>query len=271
MRTGAPTKRCSVNRVDASSSPARSTGSPRCAGSPETSPRGHRNRRWRYCGGAGGRRACQPRSRGGAQRLRSHADRGGRMSDFWDDDSPHDECGVVGIVAPGRDVSRLAFFAPPRAPASWPGERRHRGHRRRARHGAAGSRPGRHGVRRAVAAQPVGSFGHRARALLDDRFEQVGERAAGHPQPRRGPGRARPQRQPDQHRRAARADRQRSPAAAGDDRLRTDRRAVGARARRAAGCGRGGRSDASSARSRPSRSRRTSWSPSATRTACARW
>jgi amidophosphoribosyltransferase len=33
------------------------------------------------------------------------------MSELWDDDSPHDECGVVGIVAPGRDISRLAFFA----------------------------------------------------------------------------------------------------------------------------------------------------------------
>lgn len=33
------------------------------------------------------------------------------MSVLWDDDSPHDECGVVGIVAPGRDISRLAFFA----------------------------------------------------------------------------------------------------------------------------------------------------------------
>jgi amidophosphoribosyltransferase len=33
------------------------------------------------------------------------------MSDFWDDDSPHDECGVFGIVAPSRDVSRLVFFA----------------------------------------------------------------------------------------------------------------------------------------------------------------
>jgi len=33
------------------------------------------------------------------------------MSMWIDDDSPHDECGVVGIVAPGRDIARLAFFA----------------------------------------------------------------------------------------------------------------------------------------------------------------
>ncbi|MCU0306990.1 MAG: amidophosphoribosyltransferase [Thermoleophilia bacterium] len=34
--------------------------------------------------------------------------------DAWsamlDDDHPHDECGVFGIVAPGRDISRLTFF-----------------------------------------------------------------------------------------------------------------------------------------------------------------
>jgi amidophosphoribosyltransferase len=29
---------------------------------------------------------------------------------FFDDDKPHDECGVVGIYAPGRHVARLAFF-----------------------------------------------------------------------------------------------------------------------------------------------------------------
>lgn len=28
----------------------------------------------------------------------------------WDDDKPHDECGVFGIYAPKRDVARLAFF-----------------------------------------------------------------------------------------------------------------------------------------------------------------
>lgn len=33
------------------------------------------------------------------------------MSDFWvDDDKMHDECGVVGVYAPGRDVARLTFF-----------------------------------------------------------------------------------------------------------------------------------------------------------------
>ncbi|MCP5098125.1 MAG: amidophosphoribosyltransferase [Chloroflexi bacterium] len=29
---------------------------------------------------------------------------------FFEDDKPHDECGVVGVYAPGREVSRLAFF-----------------------------------------------------------------------------------------------------------------------------------------------------------------
>ncbi|MDT8306521.1 MAG: amidophosphoribosyltransferase [Anaerolineae bacterium] len=29
---------------------------------------------------------------------------------FYEGDKPHDECGVVGIYAPGRDVARLAFF-----------------------------------------------------------------------------------------------------------------------------------------------------------------
>ena len=29
---------------------------------------------------------------------------------FFEDDKPHDECGVVGVYAPGREVARLAFF-----------------------------------------------------------------------------------------------------------------------------------------------------------------
>ncbi len=29
---------------------------------------------------------------------------------FFTDDKPHDECGVVGVYAPGREVARLAFF-----------------------------------------------------------------------------------------------------------------------------------------------------------------
>jgi amidophosphoribosyltransferase len=33
------------------------------------------------------------------------------MRDPWQDDSPHDECGVFGIYAPEMDVSRLTFFA----------------------------------------------------------------------------------------------------------------------------------------------------------------
>ncbi|MFP5451392.1 MAG: amidophosphoribosyltransferase, partial [Thermoleophilia bacterium] len=28
-----------------------------------------------------------------------------------DDDHPNEECGVFGVIAPGRDVSRLAFYA----------------------------------------------------------------------------------------------------------------------------------------------------------------
>jgi len=31
--------------------------------------------------------------------------------DLWRDDSPHDECGVFAIYAPGMDVARLTFFA----------------------------------------------------------------------------------------------------------------------------------------------------------------
>jgi len=33
------------------------------------------------------------------------------MRERWQDDSPHDECGVFGIYAPEMDVSRLTFFA----------------------------------------------------------------------------------------------------------------------------------------------------------------
>ena len=29
---------------------------------------------------------------------------------WYDDDKPHDECGVVGVYGPGREVARLAFF-----------------------------------------------------------------------------------------------------------------------------------------------------------------
>src|SRR5512138_1032990 len=29
---------------------------------------------------------------------------------YWDDDHPHDECGVIGIYAPNEDVARMAFF-----------------------------------------------------------------------------------------------------------------------------------------------------------------
>src|SRR3954451_8339905 len=28
----------------------------------------------------------------------------------WEDDKPHEECGVFGIYAPGEDVARLSFF-----------------------------------------------------------------------------------------------------------------------------------------------------------------
>ena len=31
--------------------------------------------------------------------------------DFWEEDRPHEECGVFGVFAPGRDVARLSFFA----------------------------------------------------------------------------------------------------------------------------------------------------------------
>ncbi|MEO8392464.1 MAG: amidophosphoribosyltransferase [Chloroflexota bacterium] len=32
------------------------------------------------------------------------------MENFYSDDHPHDECGIFGIYAPGRDVARLTFF-----------------------------------------------------------------------------------------------------------------------------------------------------------------
>src|SRR5688572_24567760 len=31
--------------------------------------------------------------------------------DLDQDDKPHDECGVFGIYAPGRDAARISFFA----------------------------------------------------------------------------------------------------------------------------------------------------------------
>lgn len=33
------------------------------------------------------------------------------VDDLGQDDHPHEECGVFGVIAPGRDVSRLAFYA----------------------------------------------------------------------------------------------------------------------------------------------------------------
>jgi amidophosphoribosyltransferase len=38
-------------------------------------------------------------------------DSGFPVEDLHDDDKPHDECGVFGVYAPGRDVARLTYFA----------------------------------------------------------------------------------------------------------------------------------------------------------------
>ena len=32
------------------------------------------------------------------------------MDMTFDDDKPHDECGVFGVFAPSRDVARLTYF-----------------------------------------------------------------------------------------------------------------------------------------------------------------
>ena len=29
---------------------------------------------------------------------------------MFDDDHPHEECGVIGVFAPNEDVARMAFF-----------------------------------------------------------------------------------------------------------------------------------------------------------------
>jgi amidophosphoribosyltransferase len=42
--------------------------------------------------------------------LNSARDRPMEQIHFLEDDKPHEECGVVGVYAPGRDVARLTFF-----------------------------------------------------------------------------------------------------------------------------------------------------------------
>ena len=100
--------------------------------------------------------------------------------------------------------------------------------------------PGRARVRRATTAGAAGRGRDRPHALLDDRREQVGERAAAHPPRERADGRARPQREPRERRGApCRADRGRRQARV-RSRLRGDRRARRLR-RCTARRGRGGR------------------------------
>ena len=108
----------------------------------------------------------------------------------------------------GRLASRV--LRPVRAPAPRPGVGRDRRLRqrsadRRPRHGAR-----RAGLQRAAAAGAAGRGRDRAHALLDDRREPVGERAAAHPPRPRAHGRARAQRQPRERRGAARRARSRT-------------------------------------------------------------
>ena len=128
-----------------------------------------------------------------------------------------------------------------RAPAPRPGV----GRDRRLRRGPP-DRPARHGprhagLRRAEAPRPARRRGDRPHALLDDRLDPVGERAAADPARPRAHRRARAQRQPRQRRRATRAARGRGDHARHDLRHRADRRAD--RQRPGADRGRGGQRD----------------------------
>ena len=99
-------------------------------------------------------------------------------------------CGVFGIRAPGRDVARITYFGLLRAPAPGPGVGRHRGLRPGPADGAARHGPRHAGVRRAEAARPARRARDRPHALLDDRLDALGERAADRP-PRRARARSR--------------------------------------------------------------------------------
>ena len=118
-------------------------------------------------------------------------------------------CGVFGIHAPDRDVARLTYFGLHAL--------QHRGQE------SAGIAVSEHGRLTALRdlglvtqvfdeQQPLGPprrARDRPHALLDDRLERVGERAAAAPPRPRAHRRARAQRQPDQRRRAARRARRR--------------------------------------------------------------
>ena len=114
-------------------------------------------------------------------------------------------CGVFGVRAPGRDVARLSYFGLYAL--------QHRGQesagiavsRRRPPDRDARPRARAPGLRRAQPLRPPRRARDRAHALLDDRRQRLGERAAA-PAPRpRAHGRARAQRQPRERAGAARA------------------------------------------------------------------
>ncbi len=113
-------------------------------------------------------------------------------------------CGVFGIHAPGRDVARLTYFGLHAL--------QHRGQESAgiavSDHGRLTALrdlgPGHAGVRREEPLGPARRARDRPHALLDDRLERLGERAAAAPPRQRAHRRARPQRQPDQRGRAAR-------------------------------------------------------------------
>ena len=136
--------------------------------------------------------------------------------------------GVIVADAPGRDpagttssssgaspdVRRLRrpragprrraahVLRPLRAAAPRPGVGRDRGLRGRAADRAARPRARAAGLRRAEPLRPARRARDRAHALLDDRRQRLGERAAAAPPRPRAHGRARPQRQPRQRRRS---------------------------------------------------------------------
>ena len=124
-------------------------------------------------------------------------------------DGPRDECGVFGLYAPGHEVSRLSYFALYAL--------QHRGQESA---GIAAADRGGHIITRRELGLVSQVFTRerpaharrrardRARALLDDRLERLGELPAGAAlgghQRLAARGRARAQRQPDQRGRAAR-------------------------------------------------------------------
>ena len=184
-------------------------------------------------------------------------------------------CGVFGVVLPGprADRGRVDRGARPvRAPASRPGIGRAGGQRRRAADALQGPRDDQHGPRRAPPAEPARPARDRPLPLLDDGFDDLGERPADVPA-RAAPGaRDRPQRQPRQHARPARAAQGRPGAPAGLDRHGAADRAPGRRAGRRHGRGAAPGPAARPRRVQPGRSSTSGGSSAcAIRSASGRW